>query len=249
MGRLFKTHDNKITQPYRKGVHNGIDIVAKGQNNISLCDYVISHTEGTVIKMERLYNKTDLTGHSYGNYILIKHPNNYFTLYAHLAYKSIPSNIKIGSKIQKGQIIGYMGNTGHSFGAHLHFEVRNESNIKIDPTPYINSPLPSKESKYSKQNFIRDLKKALKLKEDCSLDNLYKATPKLFNNNKYNEATVVVQKYLISLGISCGSKGANGYFGNDTEKAVKEYQTRYKTGVVDGVMSAKGYMWKSLIYH
>lgn len=95
--------------------------------------------------------------------------------------------------------------------------------------------------------FVSELRTALDLSSGASIKSVFEKTPTLKNDNKYNKVTAIVQKYLIALGISCGSMGANGYFGNDTEKAVKEYQARYKTGVVDGVMSAKGYMWKSLL--
>lgn len=95
--------------------------------------------------------------------------------------------------------------------------------------------------------FVSELRIALGLSSGASIKSVFEKTPTLKNDNKYNKVTAIVQKYLIALGISCGSMGANGYFGNDTEKAVKEYQARYKTGVVDGVMSAKGYMWKSLL--
>ena len=61
---------------------------------------------------------------SYGNMVKIKHDNwkggSVETLYAHLN----STNVKVGQKVKKGDIIGYSGNTGNSFGAHLHFEVR-----------------------------------------------------------------------------------------------------------------------------
>ncbi len=60
------------------------------------------------------------------------------TLYAHLDYISVSN----GQNVSKGQKIGYMGNSGNSYGAHLHFEVRNTSDSTIDPTPYINADLP-----------------------------------------------------------------------------------------------------------
>lgn len=134
--RVFKKKGNKITQKYKSGVHNGIDLVGTG----STLDYIVAHSDGTVVAVRKDCNATYKTGSSYGNYVKIKHNNGYRTLYAHLKYGSV--TVKVGDKVKKGQVIGYMGNTGHSFGAHLHFEVRNTNDVKIDPTPYINADLP-----------------------------------------------------------------------------------------------------------
>ncbi len=60
----------------------------------------------------------------YGNYLVIAHPNGTQTLYAHLS-KIIVSS---GWHITKGQVIGYIGTTGHSTGCHVHFEVRGAKN-------------------------------------------------------------------------------------------------------------------------
>lgn len=58
---------------------------------------------------------------SYGNYCIISHGGGRATLYAH--QRQLPL-VKVGDTVQKGQVIGYVGNTGNSFGAHLHFELR-----------------------------------------------------------------------------------------------------------------------------
>lgn len=58
---------------------------------------------------------------SYGNYCIINHGNGYATLYAH--QRQLPL-VKVGDTVSKGQVIGYVGNTGNSYGAHLHFELR-----------------------------------------------------------------------------------------------------------------------------
>ncbi len=60
----------------------------------------------------------------YGQYIVIRHSNGAQTLYAHLS--SI--GVSVGSQVTQGQVIGGMGNSGRSTGAHLHFEVRGGSN-------------------------------------------------------------------------------------------------------------------------
>jgi N-acetyl-anhydromuramyl-L-alanine amidase AmpD len=92
--------------------------------------------------------------------------------------------------------------------------------------------------------FIAELKKALGLKASATTSQVLAKTPKLFNNNTYNKVTLVLQKYLNAIGFDCGK--IDGYFGNGTEKAVKAYQTKY-TGTADGIMSAKGKMWKHLL--
>ena len=59
-------------------------------------------------------------------------------MHAHLE-KGI--KVKTGQTVKKGDTLGYMGNSGNSYGAHLHWEVWKDGN-KIDPTPYLNADLP-----------------------------------------------------------------------------------------------------------
>ena len=60
----------------------------------------------------------------YGEYVVINHNNNTQTLYSHMG-----GNITYpGMRVSKGQVIGYVGSTGKSTGAHLHFEVRGARN-------------------------------------------------------------------------------------------------------------------------
>ncbi|MDH5734834.1 MAG: peptidoglycan DD-metalloendopeptidase family protein [Gammaproteobacteria bacterium] len=58
----------------------------------------------------------------YGKVIILKHGSRYSTLYAHLS--SFNKKIRNGSRIQQGQIIGYVGSTGLASGPHLHYEFR-----------------------------------------------------------------------------------------------------------------------------
>ncbi len=57
----------------------------------------------------------------FGNYVAIRHTNNYTTEYAHIS--RVASNIKVGSKVKQGQVIAYVGNTGLTTGPHLHYGV------------------------------------------------------------------------------------------------------------------------------
>ena len=59
-----------------------------------------------------------------GNRIVIKHSNGEYTAYEHLKYRG--ARVRVGQKVKKRQPIGFSGNTGYSFGPHLHFEVFNK---------------------------------------------------------------------------------------------------------------------------
>ena len=67
---------------------------------------------------------------NYGNYVRIRHANGYTTSYAHM--HRIASGISDGVRVNQGQIIGYIGNTGLSAGPHLHYEVM-VNNQYVDP--------------------------------------------------------------------------------------------------------------------
>lgn len=58
--------------------------------------------------------------YGYGNVVMIDHGNGYVTVYAHLSQ----INVSVCESVGQGTIIGLAGNTGNSFGAHLHFEIR-----------------------------------------------------------------------------------------------------------------------------
>jgi murein DD-endopeptidase MepM/ murein hydrolase activator NlpD len=80
--------------------------------------------DGVVESMETL-------GWGYGKNIVINHGFGYKTRYAHLsAFK-----VKVGQKVNRGQVIGLVGNTGKSTGAHLHYEVEKDG-VKVNPISY-----------------------------------------------------------------------------------------------------------------
>lgn len=121
-----------ITQYYKKGVHNGIDLgwnSAYGGNE----QPIYSAADGQVIAVKRDYNQTDATGSSYGNYIKIRHTDGFDTLYAHLKFDSVQVNV--GDTVTQGQYIANMGRTGRANGNHLHYEVFI-NNEKVNPEIY-----------------------------------------------------------------------------------------------------------------
>lgn len=132
--RVLKTGVNQITTKYSAG-HKAVDLVKYK----SQLDTIIAHSDGKVVFCQtgKKNNKLAVGNASYGNCVKIDHGNGYSTLYAHLALVYV----KLGQTVKKGQEIGTMGNTGRSFGAHLHFEVRL-NNRHIDPMPYLEADLP-----------------------------------------------------------------------------------------------------------
>ncbi len=132
--RVLKSGDNQITAKYGNG-HKGVDVVKyKAQ-----LDTIIAHSDGKVVFCQTGHknNKLSAGNASYGNCVKIDHGNGYATLYAHLALVYV----KNGQTVKQGQEIGTMGNTGRSFGVHLHFEVRL-NNTRIDPTSFLDADLP-----------------------------------------------------------------------------------------------------------
>ena len=102
-----------------KSVHKGIDIAK------NLGESVNASLDGKVISAG--YNNG-----GYGNLIVIEHPNNMKTYYAHLN----DIYVNVGDMVKKDDIIGAVGSTGNSTGPHLHFELRVD-NKPVDPIKYI----------------------------------------------------------------------------------------------------------------
>lgn len=67
----------------------------------------------------------------YGNHVVIKHQFGYKTRYAHMSR----FNVKKGQKVKRGDVIGFVGNTGSSTGPHLHYEVEKDDK-KVNPYNY-----------------------------------------------------------------------------------------------------------------
>lgn len=112
-----------LTSPfgYRWGsLHAGIDIAAPGGTPIRAAK------AGTIV-----FAQSEAESGGYGNYTCIDHGGGVSTCYAHQSSFAITSGT-----VEQGDVIGYVGNTGHSFGDHLHFEVRINGS-PVDPMGYL----------------------------------------------------------------------------------------------------------------
>ncbi|MEM7779599.1 MAG: M23 family metallopeptidase [Pseudomonadota bacterium] len=72
------------------------------------------------------------SGRGYGLYIKVDHGAELETRYAHLSRMTVT----VGERVEKGDVIGYVGSTGWSTGPHLHYEVRVDG-VAVDPIPYM----------------------------------------------------------------------------------------------------------------
>jgi len=98
--------------------HSGMDFIAnKGTK-------VYATGDGVVYKASTLRK-------GYGKHVIIKHKQGYSSLYAHLS----KFNVYKGKKVKRGDVIGYVGNTGSSTGNHLHYEVIKNGR-KVNPVNY-----------------------------------------------------------------------------------------------------------------
>ncbi|MCX4354912.1 MAG: peptidoglycan DD-metalloendopeptidase family protein [Oscillospiraceae bacterium] len=118
---------------WRNGNHKGIDISGGGISGSN----IYAAQSGTVISVVNYcghnYGKSWSCGcgGGYGNYVIVNHGGNLATLYAH-AEDIIVSE---GQHVEIGDVLGYVGSTGWSTGAHLHFEVRVNGSY-VDPFNY-----------------------------------------------------------------------------------------------------------------
>lgn len=133
-GGKFKwpTISTRITSPYgdtsdRTSPHKGVDIgaVKAGVSG----DPVYAAYDGKVVIAHRQSEYYSTAG----NYVMIYHGNGLYTRYLHLDSLSV----SVGQQVTKGQKLGVMGNTGNSFGAHLHFDVMLNGSY-VNPMTYFN---------------------------------------------------------------------------------------------------------------
>ncbi len=108
-------------------MHTGMDFTAPtGTDIYATGNGVVKHTE--------------LSNRGYGNHVIISHGFGYETLYAHLS----KIEVKKGQTINRGDVIGKLGNTGTSTAPHLHYEVHRDGN-PIDPLNYYFNDLSAEE--------------------------------------------------------------------------------------------------------
>lgn len=120
-GRLSSLFGRRKLAGEKERAHEGIDIAAR---------------KGTPVRSARsghvIYASNRIRG--YGNMVIVKHADNFTTVYAHLS--KFGKSIRKGKFVSRGQQVGLVGRTGRAFGTHLHFEVRY-NRVAVDPMSYL----------------------------------------------------------------------------------------------------------------
>jgi murein DD-endopeptidase MepM/ murein hydrolase activator NlpD len=118
--QYWRPTSGTLTQPFHPG-HKGIDIgVPVGTPVVAAHDGVVTFAG-------------EQSG--YGNHIEVRHPDGIVTTYSHLSR----IDVTVGQPVQTGQPIAASGNTGHSTGPHLHFEVRPSEGTFSDPIAWLSA--------------------------------------------------------------------------------------------------------------
>ena len=205
----------------KKQFHSGIDITRwHGFSDIATICAIQTGEVVEVVRDVEGFSEEDVSG----NYIVIEHADGYKSRYCHLAYKKIPEWIKKGVQVCKGDILGVMGDTGRTTGAHLHFQVKYLDEY-IDPKPYI-------------------------LEEKTLLPKVIDMCVVMLRVLKKGDKFDVVKNLQILLN-GKGYEGKNGLpldvdgsFGGNTDYTVRKYQTD-NCLKVDGVVGEK--TWNKLL--
>lgn len=121
---------NRVTSGYKlpdRPSHKGLDIVGDDSRDVR------TPVAGFVKSSTMITNKSDPTW-EWGNYVRVDDANGNRLFFCHMASRSV----KVGDYVKPGDKLGVMGNTGYSFGAHTHFEVRKpDGRTNLNPAEYL----------------------------------------------------------------------------------------------------------------
>jgi murein DD-endopeptidase MepM/ murein hydrolase activator NlpD len=118
---FFGKNENPFTgQSY---IHKGIDISTFRQG-----DPIVATADGQVVAI-------NYDGGGFGNNIIVKHKHGFYTRYGHM--QRFRPGLMLGQKVEQGEVIGFIGNTGLSTGPHLHYEIHIGSDV-VDPYKWLN---------------------------------------------------------------------------------------------------------------
>lgn len=220
----------RVTSPYgwRNGSkHNGVDLASDNKG----IDWNLAAADGVVTKVANekvgagiyLSIKVDFPINGKPAWIRYFHLKEFPKFYD----RSGQPPVQVGSRVRQGEKIGIEGNTGHSAGAHLHFELllgAEHKDNSVDPVPHLWIPkaLPVSPEQLTMTQF-----KKIKYVEDYKED----GEVLVLKMGSKGEEVKAVQAALISLGYPLGGYTPTGNYLEITEATVKKFQADTKIGV------------------
>jgi murein DD-endopeptidase MepM/ murein hydrolase activator NlpD len=209
-----------LTSPFgpRWGrMHYGLDI------DLETGDAVSAAFEGMV----RISQHHD----SYGNVVVIRHNNGLETLYAHLSERSVSP----GDHVEAGDIIGLGGNTGRSYGSHLHFEIRFLGEA-IDPSYVVDAhqrKLKMSAFTLGKEHFkhVNVDKASVDARKDNQVDNKVDSQPT--NSEKKQSKTEVKNKSNTNKNKKGSNTGAKKFHTVKSGDTLSHLAVKYNTSVTN----------------
>ena len=182
VAHVLESMNEVITNNYDAN-HKAIDIIPSDRSETN----IIALESGTVTTTVKNIKKTNHNSKgldTYGNYVKVKQDNGKTALYAHMKYGSV--RVNKGDYIEKGTVIGTIGETGNAYGKHLHLEIQNENNIKENPNISLNTHTHS-----SKKNINENTEQNKSVKNNTtsqnSTQNINHTNPTTTNNQSINK--------------------------------------------------------------
>ena len=229
----------RVTSPFgmRNGsMHRGVDVASDNVGtdwNLAAADAIVTRVSfeasGAGHWLEARALHKHLNKDIYFRYFHLKEPPRFYDRPGKPA-------IKVGNQLKQGEKVGIEGNTGHSAGSHLHFEVRiggTATSNAVDPVPHLWVPkaLPINDDAVTKAQF-RNVKYVEDFVDEGS---------ETMKRGDKGEPVGAMQEGLMFVGYSMGKYGADKDFGGVTESAVKMYQQNnglQATGIMDPITYA-----------
>ena len=153
----FASGKAELTSRYGMRTLNGVTAMHKGYDLVGVGSKdVVAVEDGTVVYSRIITDKSNPTW-EWGNYVVIRTASGKYHYYCHLASRSVSA----GQTVKAGDKLGVMGNTGYSFGEHLHFEARqSDGTTTISPETVLG--IPNKFGTYETTTLDDDLKVLVK---------------------------------------------------------------------------------------
>ena len=171
--------------------HHGMDFV----NDLGGVCHAVAVADGEVVYVQNGIEGFDSVTYTAGNYVKILHENGTTSRYLHLRNNSIC--VKIGQKVKAGDKLGIEGNTGYSYGTHLHFDVQVDGE-HVDPLPYLTGEKGFGNEKPSSDNLEIKIGDKVKMKPGATFsdgtkpfDYVYEQIFEVYNTSRNGEEALI----------------------------------------------------------